>query len=151
MRPLQTMLAVVTLVQVAVCTVAPTVVQAQAAAEAPAAKPPKPKANLISEEEIAVLGGTIQTAYGIVQRLRPAMFRIRSGSAARESNGSSSMDTGTNEIQVYLDNQRMGGVRALDDITLSQIREIRYLNASDATTLFGTGNSAGAIQVIGKR
>ena len=43
MRPLQTMLAVVTLVQVAVCTVAPTVVQAQAAAEAPAAKPPKPR------------------------------------------------------------------------------------------------------------
>jgi len=45
----------------------------------------------------------------------------------------------------------MGGVRALDDIILSQIREIRYLNAGDATTLFGTGNSAGAIQVMGKR
>jgi len=151
MRPFQTMLAVVALVQVAVCAAAPTVVHAQAAVEAPAAKPVKPKANLISEEEIAGLGGTIQTAYGIVQRLRPAMFRIRSGSAARETNGSSTMDTGTNEIQVYLDNQRMGGVRALDDIILSQIREIRYLNAGDATTLFGTGNSAGAIQVMGKR
>jgi len=151
MRPFQTLLAVVTLGQVAVCAVDPTVVHAQAAVEAPASKPVKPKANLISEEEIAALGGTIQTAYGIVQRLRPAMFRIRSGTAARESNGSSAIDTGTNEIMVYLDNQRMGGVRALDDITLSQLREIRYLNASDATTLFGTGNSAGAIQVIGKR
>lgn len=151
MRPIQTILAAVTLVQLAVCAVAPAVAQAQAAADTPAPKPPKPKANLISEEEIAALGGTIQTAYGIVQRLRPAMFRIRSGSGARESNGTSSMETGTNEIQVYLDNQRMGGVRALDDITLSQIREIRYLNASDATTLFGTGNSAGAIQVVGKR
>lgn len=151
MRPLQTLLTVVALVQVAVCAVAPAVAHAQAAVEAPAAKPAKPKANLISEAEIAALGGTVPTAYGIVQRLRPAMFRNRSGSAARESNGSSSMDTGTNEIQVYLDNQRMGGVRALDDITLSQIREIRYLSASDATTLFGTGNSAGAIQVMGKR
>ena len=45
----------------------------------------------------------------------------------------------------------MGGIGALGDITRPQIREIRYLNASDATTLFGTGNTAGAIQVLGKR
>jgi hypothetical protein len=42
-------------------------------------------------------------------------------------------------------------VRALEDITLSQILEIRYLSANDATTLFGTGNTAGAIQVVGKK
>jgi len=85
MRPFQTMLAVVALVQVAVCATAPTVVHAQAAVEAPAAKPVKPKANLISEEEIAALGGTIQTAYGIVQRLRPAMFHpLRLGSARNQ-------------------------------------------------------------------
>jgi hypothetical protein len=117
------------------------------------AEPPKLKRrpNVISEEEIAALSGSLQTALGIVQRLRPAMLRTRAGSTSSQSGGSSSMDAVSGEIQVYLDNQKMGGVSALADITLAQIREIRYLNASDATTLFGTGNTAGAIQVIGKR
>lgn len=131
---------------------APAHVAAQATDSAAAPKPKvKGKANLISEEEIAALGGTVPTAYGIVQRLRPAMLRVRSGSISSETGGSTSMDASANEIQVYLDNQKMGGVRALDEITLSQIKEIRYLNSSDATTLFGTGNTAGAIQVVGKR
>ena len=114
-------------------------------------RPPKRKANLISAEEIASLGGTVQTAFGIVQRLRPAMLRARSGSTSRSDAGSSSDEVSSNEIQVYLDNQKMGSARALEEIMLFQIQEIRYLNANDATTLFGTGNPAGAIQVIGKR
>ncbi len=130
---------------------APVTLRAQDTAAAAKPKPPKPKANLISAEEISSLGGTIQTAYGIVQRLRPAMLRVRSGSASRAEGGSSSMEASATEIQVYLDNQKMGGARALEDITLSQIQEIRYLSPNDATTLFGTGNMAGAIQVIGKR
>ncbi len=113
------------------------------------AKPIKKRANVISAEEIAALGGTVQTAFGIVQRLRPAMLRARSGSTSQS--GSNGVDVSANEIQVFLDSQRMGGVRALEEITLSQILEIRYLNANDATTLFGTGNTAGVIQVIGKR
>lgn len=121
------------------------------AATAAPKKPPKGRANLITEEEIAFLGGTVQTAYGIVQRLRPGMLRVRSGNTSQSSDGNSTMDAGANEIMVYLDNQKMGGVRALEDITLSQIKEIKYLSANDATTLFGTGNTAGAIQVIGKR
>ena len=112
---------------------------------------PKRRNNVISEEEIAALGGSVQTALGIVQRLRPAMLRSRAGSASSQSDGHSTMDASMAEVQVYLDNQKMGGMNALADITLAQIREIRYLNASDATTLFGTGNTAGAIQVIGKR
>ena len=132
---------------------APSALCAQGADTAAAAKPKpvKPKSNLISAEEIASLGGTVQTAYGIVQRLRPAMLRTRSGSTSRSEGGSTSIDASANEIQVYLDNQKMGGVRSLEDITLSQIQEIRYLSPNDATTLFGTGNTAGAIQVIGKR
>jgi len=131
---------------------APGSVQAQGTDTAAAkSKPPKPKANLISAEEIASLGGTVQTAFGIVQRLRPAMLRARSGSTSRSDAGSGSEESSSNEIQVYLDNQKMGSARALEEIMLFQIQEIRYLNANDATTLFGTGNAAGAIQVIGKR
>ncbi len=154
MRSLRLLSAVAVLFTLTSALAAPARLVAQStdtAAAAPAKKPVKGRANLISEEEIAALGGTIQTAYGIVQRLRPAMLRVRSGSTSSQSGGSSTMDASANEIVVYLDNQKMGGVRALDEITLSQIKEIKYLSASDATTLFGTGNMAGAIQVIGKR
>jgi hypothetical protein len=118
---------------------------------ADAAKP-KRRSNVISEDEIAALGGAVQNALGLVQRLRPAMLRSRASSTTSgQSDGNSSMDAAMPEVQVYFDNQKMGGINALADIALAQIREIRYLNASDATTLFGTGNTAGAIQVIGKR
>jgi hypothetical protein len=139
----------------AAASMAPVTVRAQmtdtAAASKPKPKPPRPKANLISAEEIATLDGTIQTAYGVVQRLRPAMLRVRSGSTSRSDNGMTSIDASANEVQVYLDNQKMGGLRALEDITISQILEIKYLSPNDATTLFGTGNTAGAIQVVGKK
>jgi hypothetical protein len=152
MRPLRLMTAGIVALQLLVVAATPARAAAQDSTKAAAPKPkPKGRANLISEEEIAALGGTVQTAYGIVQRLRPAMMRVRSGNTSTEAAGSSTMDAGANEIAVYLDNQKMGGVRALEEITLSQIKEIRYLSASDATTLFGTGNMAGAIQVIGKR
>ncbi|MES3034788.1 MAG: hypothetical protein V4813_12390 [Gemmatimonadota bacterium] len=144
-------LAVLTMLQAgALCFVATTLAaQVTDTAAGKPAKPPRKRANVISPEEIAALGGTVQTAYGIVQRLRPAMLRARSGSTSQSDGGS--VDVSANEVQVFLDSQRMGGVRALEEITLSQILEIRYLNANDATTLFGTGNTAGVIQVIGKR
>ncbi len=130
----------------------PSLVSAQDSTKKVAEQPKlKRRPNVISEEEIAGLGGTLQTALGIVQRLRPAMLRTRASSTSTESGGVSSMDAVSGEVQVYLDNQKMGGLSALGDITLAQIREIRYLNSSDATTLFGTGNTAGAIQIIGKR
>ncbi len=152
MRSLRLLSAGFVVLQLLVVVAAPARASAQDTTKAAAPKPkPKGRANLISEEEIAALGGTVQTAYGIVQRLRPAMLRVRSGSTSSSTDGTSSMDASATEMAVYLDNQKMGGVRALDEITLSQIKEIRYLNASDATTLFGTGNMAGAIQVIGKR
>lgn len=152
MRPLRLLSAGCLLVPLVLTMAAPSRVSAQVTvAPDPAKKPPKGRANLITEEEIAYLGGTVPTAYGIVQRLRPAMLRVRSGNTSNSSDGSSTMDAGANEIMVYLDNQKLGGVRALEEITVAQIKEIKYLSASDATTLFGTGNTAGAIQIIGKR
>ncbi len=125
--------------------------RAMAQDAATAAKPkPKSRPNLISEEEIAAVGGTIENAYVLIQRLRPAMLRARSASMNMSSDASSS-SVDRNEVQVYLDNQSMGGIEGLRNIQVSQIKEIRLLTASDATTLFGTGNAGGAIQVVGKR
>lgn len=123
--------------------------QVSAAAAAPK-KPAKGRANLITEEEITTAGTGLQNAFLVVQRLRPQMLRVRSGSTSGGS-GNSSMDVASNEMMVYLDSQRVGGVDALREIQSNTIREIRYLSASDATTLFGTGHMAGAIQLVTKR
>ena len=143
------------IVSVTVLQLLAVVVPTRATAQDPAAAPkplPKPKArpNLISEAEIAEVGGTIENAYLLIQRLRPSMLRARSASMSM-SNDASSSSVDRNDVQVYLDNQSMGGIEGLRNIQVSQIKEIRLLTASDATTLFGTGNTGGAIQVIGKR
>jgi hypothetical protein len=112
---------------------------------------PRGRANLISEAEIKALIGSAQTALEVVQRLRPAMLRSRNGSTTGNNGARSSSASSPNEPHVYFDGQPMGGLRALGEIMISQIREIRYLTPTDATTMFGTGNPAGAIQVFGRR
>ena len=102
---------------------------------------------MISEAEIASLNGALANAFLVVQRLRPAMLRVRGGSTSSSSQGG----VDRTALVVYFDSQPMGGVDALREVLTTQVREIRYLSASDATTMFGTGHMSGAIQIISKR
>lgn len=110
------------------------------AARAPA--PARGSANVITEAEVR--GANVNNALEAIQRLRPAMLRGR-GSA------SSSDQSGSQGLVVYVDGSPMGGVDALTNITALTVREIRFLNASDATTRFGTGHPVGAILVTTRR
>jgi len=101
--------------------------------------------NVITAEEVAQTSAT--NAYELIQHLRPNYLRTRGA-----VHGSPSAD-GTNHLEavdivVYLNETKFGGTEQLRQITLSDIREIRYYSASEATTKWGTGNSAGAIQVL---
>ncbi len=111
-----------------------------AAASAP--RPARGSANVITEAE--VLAANVNNAYEAIQRLRPTMLRGR-GSA------SSSDQSGSQGLVVYVDGSPLGGVQALGNISALNVREIRYLSASDATTRFGTGHPVGAILVTTKR
>jgi outer membrane cobalamin receptor len=53
--------------------------------------------------------------------------------------------------RVYVDNVSYGGIDALSNVQVSQIKEIRFVNARDATTQWGTGHMGGVILVITKR
>lgn len=115
------------------------------AAGTPAASAPRPargSANVITEAEIQ--GANVNNAYEAIQRLRPAMLRGR-GSASSDD------QSGTQGLVVYVDGSPLGGVQALGNISALNVREIRYLNASDATTRFGTGHPVGAILVTTRR
>lgn len=89
----------------------------------------------ITHEEIetAIAGN----AYDAVRLLRPRWLRPR-------------MTSGVGEAypMVYMRGQRYGAIGWLQTIRCENVREIRYVNARDATTRWGMGHSAGVIEVV---
>jgi hypothetical protein len=118
---------------------------------APGATPPRASTDFISQAEISQ--HSYSNALEIVQGLRPSMLRIRtstitqsSGTPGMTSNGAVSLSAA-----VRLDDVLLGEQNQLASIPANTVKEIRYINARDATTLWGTGYPAGVIHVITKR
>jgi hypothetical protein len=107
-------------------------------------RPTRGRADLIAEAEIN--SALYQNALEIVQNLRPAMLIPRGTSpTARESS------TASIAIVAYQDDVRLGEISSLVNIPASRVKEIRFLNARDATTRYGTGHGSGVILVTTKR
>jgi hypothetical protein len=94
-------------------------------------------ADLITEAEINA-GTNYQNALEVVQYLRPQMLRPRSGAGAQA-------------VVLYLDDVRMNDLNGLSTVPTNRVREIRFINARDATTRWGTGHDSGVILVTTKR
>ncbi|HJR62621.1 MAG TPA: hypothetical protein VJ803_02905 [Gemmatimonadaceae bacterium] len=95
----------------------------------------------ITADEIASLNAT--TAYQIIQRTRAEFLHSR---------GPVTILTGASSSPiVYVDYVRYGSVSALRGISASDVAEIWFLSSRDATTKYGMGHAAGAIEVITKR
>ena len=94
--------------------------------------------NVITAVEIARVNAT--TALEAIQRLQPAMLTKHRGPTSFRNEDQS-------QISVYVDGSRFGGVGSLSLIEATSIREIRFLSAPEATFRYGTGNSAGAIDI----
>lgn len=97
-------------------------------------RPASVPSTVLTEAEITRAGA--RTAHETIERLRPWYFAL---TRARGASG---------ERAVYVDGMRLGGLEALHGIPSASVREIRSLNAREATTRFGTGHSAGAIVVV---
>jgi len=78
--------------------------------------------------------------YEIVRQLRPTWVRTR----GRPSFG----DPDAGSPVVYLDQTFYGPVASLNQIDPRAIQRIEFMNASDATTRFGTGHMGGIIMVM---
>jgi hypothetical protein len=107
----------------------------------------KQNPNVITTEEIGQ--STASTAYELIQRLRPNYLRTR-GAVHGSPTASGENRLETVDLVVYLNENRLGGTDQLRQMPISEIREIRYYSASEATTKWGTGHSAGAIQVVSR-
>jgi hypothetical protein len=98
---------------------------------------PRHRADAILADEIERASAT--NAYELVQQLRPTFFRSR---------GAESITNPTPPTPVvYLDEVRYGSIADLRNIPASNVLEIHYLSAIDATSRFGTGHTGGAILV----
>jgi hypothetical protein len=93
--------------------------------------------DVITLEQIQSVSAS--TAMDVIQRLRPEFVRGR---------GRSSVQDPTAQFPVvYVDGVRTGGLEALRSISAIDVREIRYVNSTDATTRYGTGHTGGVIEV----
>lgn len=101
--------------------------------------------NVILESEINSRAPDAGTALQVIQKLRPEMLRTRGTASPMDRTGESV------QPKVYLDNIEYGTLSALTNVNASQISEIRFVNARDATTRWGTGHLGGVILIMTKR
>ncbi len=93
--------------------------------------------DVITAEELATVNET--NLYDAVKRLRP-MFLV--------SRGATSLRIGASTLpRVYLDGSPYGDAETLRSMPLVGIHEVRFMDARDATTMYGTGHTAGIIMV----
>jgi hypothetical protein len=95
---------------------------------------------VITREEIAAEGPDARNLLELVQRLRP--FWIN------PTRGRSSINLGSAEPVVYVNNVRQGSPSVLQQYTAASIREIRHLRGTEASMRFGSGHENGAILLI---
>ena len=55
------------------------------------------------------------------------------------------------QVQLYVDGARRSNVRDLESMRSTEIEQMEYLSANDATTRYGTGHTGGAIMVTSRR
>ena len=98
---------------------------------------PSGQRDLLQLEEIGRTSAV--NAYDAVRQLRPEWLRRRGRSSIQNANAE--------VLVIYLDGTRLGTVQVLRSIAVGSIFEIRHLDASDATTRFGTGHAGGALLI----
>lgn len=94
--------------------------------------------DVITEAELQEFGA--QPLRQAIQRLRPQFLRTRGPSSITMQSA--------DVIVVYMGNTRMGGLEVLDQITTSDVREVRYMSPTDATQRFGINHTSGAIILV---
>ncbi|MCY3546497.1 MAG: hypothetical protein OXH51_06950 [Gemmatimonadetes bacterium] len=102
---------------------------------------PRRSRDVITSEELMEVPHS--TVFDAVRALRPRWLQPRNMGSLRS------------QVQqtprVYVDGQFRGDLVELSRYAPNEVEEIRYMNASDATTRFGTNHVAGAIIVTTRR
>lgn len=108
------------------------------AAPAVAARPRQDQ-QLITRD--VIVGTQYTNLFDVVQAMRPNWLRTRG------SNDSANGDV----LQVYLDNQRIGGINELRNIAPTSVLSLRYYDPIASAARWGMNHSAGVIFVLTSR
>ena len=106
---------------------------------------PSRQQDVITAAEIAERAAEASNALQIVQKLRPQMLTTRGRFSPADSS-----DAGARPKAV-VDGVAYGPVENLANLNAVSVKEIRFINATDATTRFGTGYVGGVILVTTKK
>ncbi|MEX2048645.1 MAG: hypothetical protein WEB90_03620 [Gemmatimonadota bacterium] len=93
--------------------------------------------DLLTRDQFEDMAG--ESAMQIVRRLRPSWLRARAQGTLTNPDPA--------EALVVLDGRPFGRIDSLSGLTESQIESMRFLDARDATTRYGTGYMGGVIEV----
>ena len=106
---------------------------------------PSRQQDVITAAEIAERASEASNALQIVQKLRPQMLATRGRFSPADSTEAGGRP------RVVVDGVAYGPIENLANLNAISVGEIRYLNATDATTRFGTGYVGGVILVTTKK
>lgn len=104
------------------------------------AQAPGRASDVITMEEIEA--AEVPTAYDVVARLRPNWLRGR---------GSPTLRSGPVLPVVYVAGVRQGSVETLRNLSRTGVTRLRFIDATTATTRWGSGHSGGVIEVTVRR
>jgi hypothetical protein len=83
------------------------------------------------------------SVFEAIRRLRPTWLRYRGQSVVTSPEREG--------LRVYLDGSFYGNADAVGQLRVSDVEEIRFLDAREATLRFGTGHTVGAILVSSRK
>lgn len=89
------------------------------------------------------------TVYQLVERHRPRWLRASRGFPSL--GGAAGGNTLAAPVRVVLDGLPYGEIDDLRRLNVTEVEDLEYMSASDATTRFGTGYMGGAILVRTRR
>ncbi len=118
--------------------VTPSVGPASASPTASAAAPRARQDQQLITRDV-IIGTQYTNMYEVVQAMRSNWLRVKTSSSA-----SGKVDV----LQVYLDNQRIGGVDELRRIVPSSVASARYFDPIAASARWGMDHGAGAIYIV---
>jgi len=95
--------------------------------------------NVLSGAEIASSSWSQASIYEAVQRLRPTYLQSR---------GRAGNVPGAGDILASIDGGPLNPVETLRSLNAGQVREVRYLSASDAAQRFGVRANSGAVILV---
>jgi len=102
---------------------------------------PSRSRNLITQDELMAVPHS--TVYEAVRALRPRWLQARAGATFQSREPQTA--------RVYIDGQLRGELGEMWNLLPTEVNEIRFMSASDATTRFGTNHIGGAIVITTRR